>query len=496
MATGGLYGSSLSGNLVAQPGTESVGLYGNSVPYGGTYFEWFIFKESATAPATPTGGSWNFTTNVGTPPTGWAISPPVSATNVVWVSIAFVNSKIGSTFTWSTPAPWIQLGASGTSGYSGISGYSGFSGYSGLSGFSGLSGISGFSGYSGSGVSGYSGYSGSGTSGYSGFSGAQGTSGFSGISGFSGLSGYSGYSGYSGSGVSGYSGYSGSGTSGYSGFSGISGFSGAQGTSGYSGISGYSGTSGYSGSGISGYSGYSGFSGYSGANGSGAGTVTSVAMTVPTFMSVTGSPITSSGTFAVSATTSGANSIVLRDANQNISANSITEGFTNVAATGTTTTLTVGSAPNYVVTGSGGQTYQLPDATTLANGTNYTFNNNQSSGTIVVKNNSGTTITTVQSGAFIEVILLSNSTAAGSWDTHTFAPSNVSWSTNTLDYAGSITSATWNGNTIAINRGGTGLTSVGTSGYVLTSNGSTILWAASSGGSAVGGAAYAWFISR
>ena len=248
--------------------------------------------------------------------------------------------------------------------------------------------------------------------------------------------------------------------------------------------------------GLSGYSGYSGFSGYSGANGTGAGTVTSVAMTVPTFMSVTGSPITSSGTFAVSATTSGANSIVLRDANQNISANSITEGFSNVAAAGTTTTLTVASAPNYVVTGSGGQTYQLPDATTLANGTNYTFNNNQSSGTIVVKNNSGTTITTVQSGAFIEVILLSNSTAAGSWDTHTFAPSNVSWSTNTLDYAGSITSATWNGNTIAINRGGTGLTSVGTSGYVLTSNGSTILWAASSGGSAVGGAAYAWFISR
>jgi hypothetical protein len=201
-------------------------------------------------------------------------------------------------------------------------------------------------------------------------------------------------------------------------------------------------------------------------------------MTVPTFMSVTGSPITSSGTFAVSATTSGANSIVLRDANQNISANSITEGFTNVAAAGTTTTLTVGSAPNYVVTGSGGQTYQLPDATTLANGTNYTFNNNQSSGTIVVKNNSGTTITTVQSGAFIEVILLSNSTAAGSWDTHNFAPSNVSWSTNTLDYPGSITSSTWNGSTIAINRGGTGLSAVGTSGYALVSNGSALVYTA------------------
>ena len=52
MATGGLYGSSLSGTLIAQPGTDSVGLYGSSIPYGGTYFEWFIFQQSATAPAT------------------------------------------------------------------------------------------------------------------------------------------------------------------------------------------------------------------------------------------------------------------------------------------------------------------------------------------------------------------------------------------------------------------------------------------------------------
>lgn len=153
----------------------------------------------------------------------------------------------------------------------------------------------------------------------------------------------------------------------------------------------------------------------------------------------------------------GANSVVLRDASQNITANSISEGFSNVAAAGTTTTLTVASVPNYVVTGSGGQTYQLPDATTLSNGTNFTFNNNQSSGTIVVKNNSSTTVATVQSGGYVDVILLSNSIAAGSWDVHNFTPSNVSWSTNTFDYAGSITSATWNGVAVAPNRGGTGV---------------------------------------
>jgi hypothetical protein len=410
----------------------TVGLYGSSYPYGGTYFEWFIFQQSATAPATPTGGSWNFITNTGTAPTGWSTTPPASPTQIVWASIAIVSSIAGSTITWTTPATWVQPGTPGTSGYSGYSGYSGFSGAngaSGISGYSGANGASGISGYSGSGVSGYSGYSG----------------------------------------------FSGAGSSGYSGYSGISGYSGAQGASGYSGISGFSGPSGYSGSGISGYS---GFSGFSGAPGSGAGTVTSVAMTVPSFMSVTGSPVTSSGTLAVSATTSGANSIVLRDTNQNISANSITEGFSSVAASGTTTTLTVASVPNYVVTGSGGQTFKLPDATTLANGVNYVFNNNQSSGTIVVQNNATTTITTIQSGGFVEVILLSNATSAGSWDVHTFAPSNVSWSTNTLDYPGSITSATWNGTAVAINRGGTGLSSVGTSGYALVSNGSALTYTA------------------
>ena len=193
-------------------------------------------------------------------------------------------------------------------------------------------------------------------------------------------------------------------------------------------------------------------------------------------------------------TSSGANSVVLRDSNQNITANSISEGFSNVAATGTTTVLTVASVPNYVVTGSGGQTYQLPDATTLTSGANYTFNNNQSSGTIVVKNNSSTTVATIQSGGYVDVILLSNATAAGSWDRHDQSPSNVSWSTNTFDYAGSFTSGTWNGNAVAYNRGGTGqssaftaggivygsttsalaVTPIGTTGQVLTSAGAGI----------------------
>jgi hypothetical protein len=190
-------------------------------------------------------------------------------------------------------------------------------------------------------------------------------------------------------------------------------------------------------------------------------------------------------------TSSGANSVVLRDANGNITTNCLFEGYATVAASGTTITLVASSAQNYQITGSGGQIIKLPDATTLPNGATFTFNNNQSSGAITVQNNSATTVATIQSGGYVTIVLLSNSIAAGSWDRHDSTPSNVSWSTNTLDYAGSITSATWNGNTIAINRGGTNgtatptaggiaygsgtayaFTSAGTSGQVLTSAGS------------------------
>jgi hypothetical protein len=103
MATGGLYGSSATGAIVASPGSESAGLYGSNVNFSGTFFQWFIFQQATSQPATPTGGSWNFTTQTGTPPSGWSNSPPSAPTNQIWVSIAFVNSLSTSTITWSVP---------------------------------------------------------------------------------------------------------------------------------------------------------------------------------------------------------------------------------------------------------------------------------------------------------------------------------------------------------------------------------------------------------
>ena len=167
---------------------------------------------------------------------------------------------------------------------------------------------------------------------------------------------------------------------------------------------------------------------------------------------------TTTGTGVLTAlgnSTNAASGIVVKDSSSNITTNALFQGFTNAAAT-TTIALTAASTPNRIVTGSGGQTFTLPDATTLPVGAIFTFNNNQTSGAITVNNNSGTLVVSTPSGGFVSVVLLTNSPAAGTWDYHFGAPSNVSWSTNTFSYPGSITSATWNGTAVGAIYGGTG----------------------------------------
>lgn len=82
---------------------ETDGLYGNGVTFGGTYFQWLIFYPSPTQPATPSGGSWNFSTNTGTPPTGWLATPPPTPTAEVWVSVGVVSSTMTTPISWSVP---------------------------------------------------------------------------------------------------------------------------------------------------------------------------------------------------------------------------------------------------------------------------------------------------------------------------------------------------------------------------------------------------------
>ena len=157
-------------------------------------------------------------------------------------------------------------------------------------------------------------------------------------------------------------------------------------------------------------------------------------------------------------TSSGANSVMLRDANQNVSINRLNQSNTSVSAAGGTTALTAASSYSQTLTGTGSQTYTMPDATTLTTGVAFVFNNN-ATGTLTLQDYATGSIGTITSGGAVELVLLSNGTTAGTWDVHGYIPENVTWGTNSL-YLGStvITGGTWNGGTIPTGYGGTGLT--------------------------------------
>ena len=132
---------------------ENNGLYGNPGVNTVTYFIWPIYIQSLTQPATPTGGSWNFTTNVGTPPSGWSATPITSTGNDVWVSVSVVNSTAPTTLNWSTSALYFAPPIGGPTGPTGPLGptgpYGGPTGPTGPTGPFGPTGPTGPLAYSG-----------------------------------------------------------------------------------------------------------------------------------------------------------------------------------------------------------------------------------------------------------------------------------------------------------------------------------------------------------
>jgi len=171
---------------------------------------------------------------------------------------------------------------------------------------------------------------------------------------------------------------------------------------------------------------------------------------------------------------SGANSVVLRDANQNTSLNNIFRNITSTVSAAGTTVLTAASSFTQVLTGTLAQTYQLPDATTLTNGASFQFNNNSTGALSIVNNGSGP-VATVAAGGATQLFLTSTSTANGTWDTHGFLPENILWGTNSLYLATDvITGGTWNGGTIGTAYGGTGLTSFTSGGALYATSTSSL----------------------
>ena len=186
-------------------------------------------------------------------------------------------------------------------------------------------------------------------------------------------------------------------------------------------------------------------------------------------------PVAYGGTGVTSS--SGANSVVLRDSNSNVTFNNFTAGAVGVTASGGTTVLTVASARTQILVGSTTQTFKLPDATTLALGQSFLFVNN-SSAALTIVDNASATLEVVPTGGITQLGALSISTTAGTWGAYSFLPGTYGFNTSTASFGNAtITNAIWNGTQIATNYGGTGLVSFSAANNALYSTSSSALTA-------------------
>ena len=124
-------------------------------------------------------------------------------------------------------------------------------------------------------------------------------------------------------------------------------------------------------------------------------------------------------------TTATASNLVERDSNANIFANNETLNQASNAAGGSVT-LTAASARTQIFSGVGASTLILPNATTLATGWTFYVNNN-SNGIITVQANDGlTTVLSVPSSQYVQIILTSTGSTNGTWDYHWLIPASMS----------------------------------------------------------------------
>jgi hypothetical protein len=152
-------------------------------------------------------------------------------------------------------------------------------------------------------------------------------------------------------------------------------------------------------------------------NGKGSGTVTSVAATVPSFLSVSGSPITTSGTLAL--TYSGTALPLANGGTASTSApqaNATLRGWTTTATAANTTTLTNASSHQQEFTGATTQTVVMPVTSTLALGWSFEIINN-STGSLTINSSGGNLIGTVTAGTTVSLVCVAiTGTTAASWD--------------------------------------------------------------------------------
>jgi hypothetical protein len=120
------------------------------------------------------------------------------------------------------------------------------------------------------------------------------------------------------------------------------------------------------------------------------------------------------------------------DANKNLSANNLLNGYTTTATAASTTTLTVGSTYQQFFSGSTTQTVLLPVTSTLVLGQGFFIVNN-SSGIVTVQSSGGNTIQAMASGTtlFVSCILLTGTTASSWYAEYTSQTSGANFPVNT-----------------------------------------------------------------
>jgi len=113
-------------------GTVSGGTY--NTPYkvaqtmadGKTYYAAVVYLQQASTPSTPSGGSFNFSTNTLTPPSGWSTTQPASSTTPTWFASFFFQTTDATTTvtatTWNTPQIAARNGCDGAAGAAGAAG--------------------------------------------------------------------------------------------------------------------------------------------------------------------------------------------------------------------------------------------------------------------------------------------------------------------------------------------------------------------------------------
>ena len=119
-----IYEATFQFSISGDTGTVTAGTWSTPVVIaqngddGLSTFTFAVHKRASSAPSTPSGGSYNFTTNTITAPSGWSEEIP-SGTDPVYISItkAQISGATGtdSSLSWTTPVLFVQNGEDGQS---------------------------------------------------------------------------------------------------------------------------------------------------------------------------------------------------------------------------------------------------------------------------------------------------------------------------------------------------------------------------------------------